>query len=281
MEAQSELSTLTSELFRRVGRNLFNFQKVEQMLKFLVVHGNINGPASELKDLQKALSDSLLKLTMGKMAGRFVDDILSDAGEVEDQEKVISEPWFSMKIGFEPIEPLSTELQDGLRSVVEERNYLVHHMLGRWDSNSLESTEEILLRLDEQRERLIPVYRELAGMVKALSDHRKATADFLSSEEGKRALELSWLQQSPLVRLLCECADQLCRSDGWLPLAKAGQVIWQRDPDDASRLKERYGHATLKQLLIGSQLFDVQDEPTAKGFRTVYRLRADPPTALN
>ena len=57
-ESQDELTILTNEVFRRVGRNLYNFQKVEHMLKFLVANGNINGPAKELKELQRALADS-------------------------------------------------------------------------------------------------------------------------------------------------------------------------------------------------------------------------------
>lgn len=275
MEPQEELTTLTSELFRRVGRNLFNFQKVEYMLKFLVANGSINGPAKGLKELQKTLADSLHKLTMGQMAGRFVDDILSDAGDAQEGPEEIKEAWISFKMRSVPTDPLNTELTDGLRSIVEERNDLVHHMLGRWDSNSLESTKTIMLQLDEQRERLIPVYRDLSCMVHALSDGRKAMADYFASEEGKQAFELAFLQQCKIVRLLSECAMQLARADGWLPLATAGHVIRRQEPDDVSRLKERYGYTTLKQLVIASQLFDMQDEQTEKGFRTVYRLKVE------
>jgi len=274
-ESQDELIILTNEVFRRVGRNLYNFQKVEQMLKFLVANGNINGPAKELKELQKTLADSLHKLTMGQMAGRFMEDILSDAGDIEDESEVITETWFSFKMRFVPTDPLNTELNDGLRSVVEERNNLVHHMLSHWDKTSLESTNTILKQLDEQREKLIPVYQQLMSMVQDLENGRKATADFLGSTEGKQALELAWLQQSPTVRLLSECVKQLGRMDGWLPLATAAHVIRQHEPEDVTRIKERYGYSTLKQLVIASQMFDIQDEPTTKGFRTVYRLKAE------
>jgi len=70
-------------------------------------------------------------------------------------------------------------------------------------------------------------------------------------------------------------------SFGWLPLAWAAHVVRQHELEDAGRLKERYGYATLKQVLIASQLFNILDEPTLKGFRTVYRLNADMPAALN
>lgn len=281
MDPKDELLILTNELFRRVGRNLFNYQKIEYMLKFLVANGTLSGPARELKEMRQALADSLHKMTMGQMAGRFEEDILSDAGDDSRGPEVISEPWVSFKIRFVATDPLSTELNDGIKALVEERNDLVHHMLSRWNDSSLESTKSLLDQLDEQRESLIPVYKQLASMVQDVRGGQKATLDFLTSEEGRQAIELSWLQQSPIVVLLRECIVQFSRLDGWLPLATAGHVIRQEEPEDASRLKKRYGYATLKQLVIASQLFDVLDEPTPKGFRTVYRLKVDSPIALN
>lgn len=280
-ESLDDLSALTSELFRRVGRNVFNFQRVEYMLKFLVVNGNLRGPAKELKEKHKALVESLQKVTMGQMTSRFVDDILSDAGDIQNEPEIITEPWITFRIRFVPNDPLSTELHDGLKAIVEERNDLVHHMLSRWDDSSLDSTKSILKQLDVQREKLIPVYKQLFSMVQDFSKGMKATADFLASEEGKKALELSWLQQSPIVSLVSECVLQLGREDGWLPLATAGHVIRQQEPEDAKQLKERYGYSTLKQVVIASQLFEIQDEPTAKGFRTVYRLKRGGPSDLN
>jgi len=274
-ESQDELTILKNELFRRVGRNVFNFQKIELMLKFLVANGTISGPAKGLNEKRQALADTLHKMTMGQMAGRFVDDILSDSSDSKDEPEVISEPWISFKMRFVPTDPLNTELNDGLRSVVEERNELVHHMLSRWNESSLEDTKSILKELDEQRERLIPVFTQLASMVQDLKKGQKAALEFLTSEEGRQAIELSWLQQSPIVELLKECVKQLCRADGWLPLTTGGQIIRQYEPEEARQLKERYGYSTLKQVVIASQLFDVQDEPTEKGFRTVYRLKEE------
>lgn len=46
------------------------------------------------------------------------------------------------------------------------------------------------------------------------------------------------------------------------------------EPDAVTRMEERYGHSTLKQLLIASELFDVLDEPLSNGgFRTIYRVK--------
>jgi len=62
---------------------------------------------------------------------------------------------------------------------------------------------------------------------------------------------------------------------GWAYLARAGQIARIHESDEVTQIKERYGHSTLKQLLIASELFDVLDEPLSKGgFRTLYRVKA-------
>jgi OST-HTH/LOTUS domain len=103
----------------------------------------------------------------------------------------------------------------------------------------------------------------------------------LASSEGEQAFELAWIHQSPIVCLLRECALQLSRPDGWVVLASAGRIIWEHEPEDAKLLKERYGYSTLKQLVIATQMFEIKDEPTLKGFRTVYRLKTDDDTVSN
>jgi hypothetical protein len=38
-------------------------------------------------------------------------------------------------------------------------------------------------------------------------------------------------------------------------------------------MAERYGHRTLKKLLRATELFDIEEEPTARGgTRTIYRI---------
>jgi hypothetical protein len=63
-------------------------------------------------------------------------------------------------------------------------------MQERWDSSSLDITRTMLVQLDEQRDRLIPIYKTLAEMVNSLSEVRKAASEFWHPlKENKR---LSW-----------------------------------------------------------------------------------------
>ena len=44
-------------------------------------------------------------------------------------------------------------------------------------------------------------------------------------------------------------------------------------PDDLEGLRARFGHATLKAVLLATELFDVAEEPTpGGGSRTIYRI---------
>lgn len=280
MEEEENLSILTDELFRRVGRNLMNFQRVEGMLKFLVANGQLRGPIKELSVLRDTQTASVGRTTMGLLAGRFVDELLSDAGDIEDLPIAPSEAWFSFKMTFEVDSAASAALREDLRALVDERNDLVHLLQSRWDNKSVDSTHILLRQLDEQWERLIPIFEHLQHIVRTCSDGMRAYAEFMASPEGSQMIELLWLRQSPIVQLLGECATRLARADGWVALSTAGHVLRQQAPEHATSLKEHYGYSTLKRLLIATDMFDIQDEPTARGFRTVYRLRQNESAVL-
>jgi hypothetical protein len=72
-----------------------------------------------------------------------------------------------------------------------------------------------------------------------------------------------------------ELASRSNRSDGWTVLETAGQIVWREEPDELKDMAERYGHRTLKKLLHATELFDIDEEPTARGgTRTIYRINS-------
>lgn len=90
----------------------------------------------------------------------------------------------------------------------------------------------------------------------------------------KRQLELSFLRQSRLVILLGDIAIQTKRSDGWASLAVAGHLVKQHAPEEIALLKKRYGHKSLKKLMLATEIFDFIDKNTEKGgVRVLYRLK--------
>ena len=206
--------------------------------------------------------------------GQFVDDILSDAGEDAEATEPLQEAWLSFTFKTEGDNAFYEQQKSDLAAMVAERNELIHHFLPMWNTQSLESAMTVTQYLDGQREKVLPVFEQLKSVVDSMREGQRVLAEFLESDEGKRQFELSWLQQSRLVVLLGDIATQLARPDGWLPLATAGHLLRLHAAEEVSVLKERYGFATLKKLVLATELFDVQDEPTSKGgVRTVYRIK--------
>ena len=113
----------------------------------------------------------------------------------------------------------------------------------------------------------------LQGWARTVETARKEHAAFLASEEGQRHLELLLLRSTRLVVMLGQLAMATPRPDGWTLLASAGQLIKREAPEELQDLRTRFGHATLKAVLLATELFDVAEEATpGGGTRTIYRI---------
>lgn len=279
MTTEEELSTLRDELFRRVGRNLLGFQRIEGMLKFLVANVGLAGPITELARTKETHTNIVRQSTMGILASRLLNEFLSDIGDSDADANAgvgvaTSETWVSFKVTIEMDAASRASLGDDIRALVEERNQLVHNFYSQWDGTTIESTRAALDHLDIQRERLRPVFERLRELTQNTKEGMKAHADFLSSPEGEKTFEHLWLCNSPIVKLLVECSARLRRDDGWLPLATAGHVLKRDLPEDVAAMRERYGYSSLKKLVLATDMFDVWDEPIPGGFRSVYRSKS-------
>jgi hypothetical protein len=185
-----ELAAATNEMFRRIGRNLVNYQKIEAMLKFLLAHGSLSGPMREFASLRDRRVAAISKTMMGMLVGRFSGGKFGEAVNADEAPADTVEPWLQFQVSFERTDDFH-ELCLGLESLVVERNELVHSFLSKWDARSLETTRRLSGELEAQRERLIPVYEKLQCLVSALQHGAKAHAELLASPEGQEMLGLS------------------------------------------------------------------------------------------
>ena len=260
------------EVLRRIGRNLLVFQHIEHLLKHLMSNTRFEGTVTSAQANHEERRTKIHKQTLGQLAGQFADDVLADAGE-RDAPENISEAWFSFGFTIQTDSAFVEQHTAEMKVVVDARNDLIHHFLPRWSPTSEESTRVALTYLDEQRARVLPMRDRLQGFAKALQDAATAHAEFVASPEGVRQFELQWLRHSRLVLLLGELATRTKRVDGWTVLATAGQIVWREEPDELKHMAERYEHRTLKKLLQATELFDIEEEPTARGgTRTIYRI---------
>lgn len=263
---------MRDEVFRKIGRNLLNFLKIELMLKHLITNVRMSGTMSEFKENQERRAAAVHKQTMGNLVGQFIENTFSEPDDSPQSTTEHKEPYISFFFSVNADTDFYESKKQALKSLVDDRNDLIHHLLPRFNLNSIESCLEIEQYLDQQRERLIPEYDHLNSFIANLEKAKKIHADFFSSEEGIKLFELSFLQQSPIVALLLNISTQQPRSDGWTLLNVAGQQIRRILPEEMDQLKNNWGYRTLKELILASEYFEIIEEPTEKGgIRVLYR----------
>lgn len=263
---------------RKIGRNLLCFQQVEYLLKFLLSNKQRAGGIGQSADIQGRRDAKIRTRSMGQLVGQFAEEFI--AGEQFEPEVPadIGAGWVSINFNYVHNDECDHKLQAELEALVSERNDLIHHFLSMWNSTPM---DEIHRHLDQQHDKLRPMLARLEADAQALQRGRRRLAEWASSDQFQQTLELSWLRGSRLVIALCDIAQQRGDAGGWVSLDLAGQLLRRREPEDVARMQERYGHKTLKRLLLATQLFDVADQPARKGSRAIYRVKPSWTLVLN
>lgn len=269
----AEHEAMRNEVMRKMGRNLLLFQQIERMLKFLLANHSFAGYVHEMEAKLKSQKEKVEKKTMGSLVGDFFEETATGKRQLREAPDDLVAPWFSFG-GVELESAYHEERKLALASTVAERNELVHHFLSRWDLMSVESVRGADEYLDRQREKVLPEFEQLKGLVRALDDSRRQTAQFISSGEWAKHLTLADLRLSRPVLLLGDIAQKMGRDDGYVLLNTAGDLLRLHAPEETKALKERCGYKSLKALIVATELFDLVEEPTEKGgARVFYRMK--------
>lgn len=267
----SDLKQIQDEVLRRVGRNLLLFQAIEALLKFLLSHHKVGSKPTDFSEHQRERIDAVSWTMLGHLVHKYGTEVLRDAGvEVPEEESPADWITFSFRISGDT--DFVEAMRRDMKLMTEQRNELVHGFWVRWQPDSPEKLEETLGYLDAQREKVLPMHEHLKFAANEVLEGRQKLFEFLTSKEYPKQSETMWLQASPLVSLLSDVATQIHREDGWTYLGLAGKLAKKELPEEVKNIKERYGFKTLKTLLVGSEMFDVFDEPLSDGqFRTLYK----------
>jgi hypothetical protein len=272
--SQKNLIKVQDEVFRKIGRNLLIFQKIELMLKYLIDNGKVSGYLRELNENQELRATAAVNRTMGNLGGQCMETAFQEHEESLREPLEVKEPYISFSFTVRADSDFYESKRQSLKSLVDDRNNFIHHLLPRFNPDSMESCLEIERHLDQQREKLIPEHNYLKSLIESFEEAKKAYIKYFESEEGKRQFDLSLLQQSPLVTLLLNVSLHQSRFDGWTLLNVAGQRIRQILPGEMEQLKSKWGYKSLKELVLACDLFEVIEEPTEKGgIRVLYRLK--------
>lgn len=111
----------SDEVLRRIGRNIVNFQFVEHLLKRLNTVSIPAGPASKTADRFAKHAAAVNTSTMGILAGRLKDTILTPQPEKSPPDN-IEEIWigfqFSMEVEADFVDRHDQEMQALVRQHV-------------------------------------------------------------------------------------------------------------------------------------------------------------------
>lgn len=135
-ETERKLSAIKDELFRKVGRNLINYQTIEQLLKQLILSSRISGPVSQLEEIRKQKSEEVKVQTMGTLAGQFIENTYQAPKASSNEQAEIKEIHLSTSIYFDVSDDVLESRRADLKKITDARNNLVHHLLPRLDLNS-------------------------------------------------------------------------------------------------------------------------------------------------
>jgi hypothetical protein len=265
---------LSDEVLRKIGRNVVIFQQIENMLKIILAHSQINGFASELESNIQARIVKFKGQTMGGLASQFVDEVLTDSAPQKKEPEKIEEPWFSFKFSIAAESNFYENQISNLEMVTKARNELIHHFLPMWQPDSPDVLNQACMYLDAQRTQSLPLHEQLRSFVQSMIDGSQKFAEFVA-REGDKFSDIFWLQNSELVIFLRDLASKKSNLAGWIYLAGVGSMVKQKFPEDFENLELRYGYSNLKNILIACELFEIEDEAMSTGtVRTRYRLKS-------
>ena len=174
---------LRNEALRKIGRNIVNLQKMERALKLLVVQSDVKGYVSELEGIYQSRFADVERHSMGRLADNAIDILYSAADFNADVPDDSKEAWVAFGFRIEGGKDRKKAIKKALSLVVNERNRLVHKMLGEFDSASVESCRALIDILDQQDERINPHFERIMGWLRSLHEGRMILLEVL--KDGK------------------------------------------------------------------------------------------------
>lgn len=185
--SDDDLRALRREVEGLLGRCLLRFQHCERLLKLIVSHHEISGPADTLEKARTARAIQ----TSGKTMGNLRRDILRSflvSGETDDSDEdllvnseVAPSVSFRMTLNFpeEDFDRIETELKE----FVDLRNDLVHHFIDQHDLHDLDGCRGARDALIAADGRIDHHLGQVSGWAGDLRESFRLMAEALNSEE--------------------------------------------------------------------------------------------------
>lgn len=274
LPADEELQTQQREIQRMLGRCLLRLQQYEHLIKAIVAHHEIAGPAHSLESIRAARIADAASKTLGTLVGQLIGSyVVTDAADASTDvsanasENVIS---FGVRMQLSMSAEDYARTENDLKELVLLRNNLVHHFIDQHNLWSVDGCRSAYDALVTASSRIDQHFEQLRGWAEHMEQARQLAAEFVQSDAFHDFVvngiapdgTIDW-PAAGIVRTLREAAEELA-IDGWTPVATAGRWIAERHPD---QLPARYGCSSWRQVVHESRLFELR-------YREVDRQRA-------
>ena len=134
--ATNALQPLQQDVQRLLGRCLLRLQQYERLMKAIVAHHEISGPAHSLEAIRAARIEDAATKTLGTLVGQlFGSYVVTDGNGGEERDDDLPGDVISFRTRVQ----LSLSAQDyantqaDLKDLVSLRNTLVHHFIDQHD----------------------------------------------------------------------------------------------------------------------------------------------------
>lgn len=256
------LQTRQREVQRLLGRCLLRLQQYERLIKAIVAHHEISGPACQLglEKVRAARVDDTARKTLGVL----VDDLLgsyivTDAIGANNAAQDIDSFSVRMRLVFSDEDFARTKNE--LVELVSLRNGLVHNFIDQHDLWSLDGCHGAHDALVAAYSRIDERFEHLRGWAEDMEQCRRLAAEFVQSHEFRDCIingiapdgKVDW-PATAIVDALREAAGELA-IDGWASVADAGRWIAERFPE---QLPGKYGCSSWRQVVHESRVFEIR-----------------------
>ena len=269
--ADDPLKPSRDAAFLKLGRNIALFQQLEFRLKSLFTQLVVEGSSeSDIAERSAKRSAILATRSLGLVARALFDELAR--ADDEDGERSLpagAAVHISTRMRFEG--PHIDARRDAIAALVDERNQLVHHLTQQYDLHTADGIARLDRVLDPQAARIRSEIGEVDSLLDQIAEGRHALSEWMALPAFETAMMQVELVQSALVQGLARCGMSLCRADGWCVLQSALGRLQVEQPHAIADARVRYRITSMKAFLAGTGLFELRDEPTARGSRLLFR----------
>jgi len=275
-----EVQAQQREVQRLLGRCLLRLQQYERLMKAIVAHHDLSGPAHALEKIRAARIDDASTKTLGTLVGQLLGSYVVTEGADTAADATVNEPedvaHFAMRMQLSLSAEDYLRTQSGLKELVLLRNSLVHHFIDQHDLWSIDGCFTARDALVAAYERIDKHFEQLRGWAERMDQVRRLAAEFVQSDAFQDLVingiapdgTVNW-PAAGIVRALREAANELA-VDGWTPVAAAGRWIMERSPEQQPN---KYGCTSWRQVLHESRMFELRYRDLEGQRAACYRVR--------